>query len=190
LFFFVISSALSWGQNQGIALAPQVQGGVALSRAYSFPLKAQGTGQIGFLALFPLSPRLKLGTALAYHLVWPSTPSYGIIYRGFAGSEVHIFLAILWPGSGSRSPRLTFALEPGLRLRLDRYLYTQLRFFYTGVSFTPSLDLSWPSLKGQSLFFTAPLNFYFRRDIGIFTTAGFGVGWKIYPAELRKGKRF
>jgi hypothetical protein len=187
--FFVTASVLTASDNQLIALSVNAGGGVLVSRAEPFALKAQADfgGSIG--VEIPVGRFLAAGLGAGVHQTLPSSLAGGYAYRGFGGFDLRLLLVLNNLGSfalGGLRPEPTLAA--GLIARYDRYQYTRLYFFYPGVTAAPGLVIPFSRRPHHALALSLPLRFYFRRDIDLSAACGLELGWKFYPG-LRSAAR-
>ncbi len=165
---------------------------MVLARSFDWPMKSQAGGTLGLQAEYriPLRARihgenetgLSAGLGAGWHYTFASDLRDGYLYRGYTGLEARLSfgwaVALQMPAG---EPPMRVGLQAETLARLDRYAWTELYFFYPGLSFGPFLELGPGRASRFSYRILVPLDFYFRRDLAHNSALGLSVSLLYHP---------
>ncbi len=147
-------------------------------------MKAQADGGLGIGVELPVRGRVAAVLTLGLHTTLPSSLAGGFAYRGFWGLDMRLLLALkdlhAFSFAGRRSG---LGIAAGLVTRYDRYHYTRLYFFYTGLAVEPLWEIFLTDRRHHALQLALPVELYFRRDLELSAFGGLSVSWKFYPGR-------
>ena len=182
-----VASARSPGTEKPV-LGLGIQGGIAVADdpagyppEYSelFTPKAQVVGALVALLDVPLFSRLSFGIGFQLHGFTRSSLDGGWYYPAHWGGGLRLSgsygFELTRPSS---SLRLRLGASAGGSFNFDLKSLTTLFFFYPGIFLEPYLELDNPERENRSVALVLPIDYYFRRDYGLYGSIGFGIVWR------------
>jgi hypothetical protein len=168
---------LGLGICSGVAVAAKPVGSGYPAGFYT--PKAQAVGALSASLDLPLFSALFLGIGLQLHGVTASNPAGGWIYRAHWGGGFRVSAGYGFELSDpSAAPRLRLGASAGGSFNFDLETFTTLFFYYPGIFLEPYLELDNPKRKRSSIALVMPIDYYFRRDLELYGSIGFGVVWR------------
>lgn len=165
------------------SLGAAFHAGVAVSddprSFYTAKLQASGAlrGSIELPLFFPVSLEL----ALQLHDTFASSLSGGWGYRSYWGWGARLAAGFALPLRSSSADRTVKAgAFVGASGNYDRYTWTHLFFFYSGLFLEPFLEFHFTALKRQSFSLIMPIDYFFRKDLRFSGSVGIGLQWRYY----------
>jgi hypothetical protein len=180
-----------WSQSNrgglaGPALDLGLRGQAELTREERFTTKAQASGGVSVRGELPLWRVAALGLGVDGHGTLGSSLEGGWQYRGHLGMGLRLYGRLRLPLAVSWGGRLLYlGGATGASLNYDRYVYTQLHFFYPGWFLEPQMELQLRPAGRSSLALLLPIDVYFRKDLELSTAAGLGISWRLYARRIR-----
>ena len=149
-----------------------------------FPPKLQPGVRLSVFGEIDPLPWLRFGVSCGYHVVGFSAIDGGFRYRGHTGLDARLLASVrVALESGGY-----VGLSAGGLVRLDRYVYTSLYFFYPGVCLGLSAEKRLPGEPGRRLGMIAGAELYFRRDLDAALAVGIAVNVPVWFREPRAPK--
>ena len=144
-----------------------------------FTPKAQAVGALRASLDLPLFSPVALGIGFQLHGVTASNPDGGWTYRAHWGGAIRLRGSYAFRlGEPSRPLQLSLGISAGGSFNFDLVTYTTLFLYYPGIFLEPYLELNNVKRKNHSLALVLPIDYYFRRDLELYGSIGFGVVWR------------
>jgi hypothetical protein len=168
---------LGLGIQGGVALADEPVGSGYPSGFYT--PKAQAVGAFDALLDVPLFSSLSLGIGLQLHGATASSPAGGWTYRAHWGGGLRLSAGYGFELTESFRPlQLRLGVSAGGSFNLDLITFTTLFFYYPGIFLEPYLEFYNPKREKYGIALILPIDYYFRRDLELYGSIGFGVVWR------------